>query len=435
MRRLHPAWAAVLLLSACAGDDLDRLDDALSRPGAWDIPAETAAIGDTMYVENTQAGPWVGEAGCTGDLTQGARELRTWLRAAFPQISSIGGYSCRIIEGTSNMSVHGTGRALDIMLPTHMGDADNDLGDPIGNWLIEHAEEIGIQYIIWDRWTWNASRAAGSKERSYGGVNPHVDHLHVELSVEGAAMGTPWFSGPRALPEVECPALPADGGIIEESSDCFRAYGSSAYWRSVSAGSGGSMLWTNAFQSSTPGNWARWHLTPAAPGRYTVEVYAEPAYSVHRATRYGVRHAGVDHELVVDLGGASGWVTLGAFDFDGAGAEHVSVYDNSPSAVAADQHIPVDAVRLSPVAGPGEPMEPEPGTRTLTLVPAVYDAIPVLMGGDPRIDDDPLPSRGTLSGGCSAGGAGSGGGPLGVALLALLARFRFRFRARSARRS
>src|SRR5690606_35012648 len=161
--------------------------------------------------------PGVGTSGCSGDLTQGARELRTWLRAAFPQISSIGGYNCRVIDGTSTMSVHGTGRALDIMLPTHAGDADNDLGDPIGNWLIEHAEEIGIQYIIWDRWTWNASRAAGSKERAYTGVNPHVDHLHVELSVDGGAMRTPWFSGPRSLPEVECPALPGDGGVVEES--------------------------------------------------------------------------------------------------------------------------------------------------------------------------------------------------------------------------
>lgn len=417
MRRLHPAWAAVLLSTACVAD-VDRQDEALSRPGAWDIPAETAAIGDTMYVENTQAGPWVGEAGCSGNLTEGARELRTWLRAAFPQISSIGGYNCRIIEGTSNMSVHGTGRALDIMLPTHMGDADNDLGDPIGNWLIEHAEEIGIQYIIWDRWTWNASRAAGSKERSYGGVNPHVDHLHVELSLEGGAMRTPWFSGPRTLPAIDCPALPADGGVIEESSDCFRAYGSSAYWRSVSAGSAGSMLWTNAFQSSTPGNWARWHLTPVA-GRYTVDVYAEPAYAVHRATRYTVRHAGVDHELVVDLGGASGWVTLGAFDFDGAGAEHVSVYDNSPSAVPADQHIPVDAVRLSPLGAHG-PMDPEPGPRTLTIVPGVYEDIPILTGGDPTLDDDPLPSGGTLSAGCSAGGA-RGGSSFGLGLALLLA--------------
>lgn len=422
-------FLAALVASGCVSDVEDHRAP-IAHAGAWDIPAETAAIGDTMYVENTQAGPWVGEDGCSGSLTAGARELRDWLRVAFPQISSIGGYACRVIAGTSTMSVHGTGRALDIMIPMHGGDADNDLGDPIGNWLIEHAEEIGVQYIIWDRWTWNGARAPGAKERAYTGVNPHVDHLHVELSVEGGAMGTPWFSGPRTLPAVECPALPSDGGIVDETSDCFRAFGPSAYWRSVSAGHGGSLLWTNAWQSATPSNWARWHLTPSMPGRYTVEIYAEPAYAVHRATRYAVRHAGVDHELAVDLAGASGWVALGEFDFDGGGAEHVSVYDNSPTAVPADQHVPADAVRLTPVVDPEPEPEPEPGPRTIRLVEAVSTHIPHIEGGDPTVDDDPLPEdRGTLVGSCTAGRSSSSAPIATLALLALALSTR-RLRAR-----
>ncbi|HEY8431735.1 MAG TPA: hypothetical protein VIL20_25320 [Sandaracinaceae bacterium] len=421
--------AALTVASACASD-VGKIEAPVAHPGPWDIPEETAAIGDTMYVENTQAGPWVGESGCSGGLTQGARELRSWLLVAFPQITSIGGYNCRPIEGTSTMSVHGTGRALDLMIPMHSGDADNDLGDPIGNWLIEHAEEIGIQYIIWDRWTWNAARPAGNKERSYGGVNPHVDHLHIELSVDGGAMRTPWFSGPRTLPEVECPPLPAEGGIVEETSPCFRAFGPAAYWRSVSAGHGGSMLWTNAFQSETPSNWARWHLAPSAPGRYSVEIYAEPAYSVHRATRYRLRHAGVDHDLVVDLSGASGWVELGRFDFDASGAEHLSVYDHSPTPVPPDQHIPADAVRLTPVSPEPDPA-PEPGPRVLSIAEAVEATVPWIEGGDPTIDDDPHPSLppdgATLVGTCTAGRP-SGGGPAGLVLalsaLALVTRRR-----------
>ncbi|MEZ4464481.1 MAG: hypothetical protein R3F43_08225 [bacterium] len=67
------------------------------------------------------------------------------------------GYACRQIRGSSGMSVHGTGRALDIFVPLSGGAADNDLGDPIANWLVEHAE-IGVQ-LIWDRTIWSGSRS------------------------------------------------------------------------------------------------------------------------------------------------------------------------------------------------------------------------------------------------------------------------------------
>ena len=148
------------------------------------------------------------------------------------------------------MSVHATGRALDLHIPLHEGDADNDLGDPVGNWLIEHAEEIGIQYIIWDRWTWGAHRRAGEKERAYGGAHPHDDHLHIELSTVAAELGTPWFAGPMEPPEeTGCEPLPADGGVIDETDACFRAYGPATYWRREgSAGHDGSLLWTNAYE-------------------------------------------------------------------------------------------------------------------------------------------------------------------------------------------
>jgi len=209
MKSLNRPLSLLLLCVALQAfgcvEDADEADPAQLVEGEWSvyvadpwhIPAETKAIGDQQYVAYTGAGAWTGSDACSGGLTTGATQLRTWLNANWPQISSIGGYSCRAINGDpAHMSVHGTGRALDIMIPLQSGNADNIAGDPIGNWLIENAQTIGIQYIIWDGWTWNASKPAGSKDKAYGGAHPHNDHLHIELSVAGGNAQTDWFSGP-----------------------------------------------------------------------------------------------------------------------------------------------------------------------------------------------------------------------------------------------
>ncbi|MCB9597843.1 MAG: extensin family protein [Sandaracinaceae bacterium] len=442
MRR-HVRCLALLLLASCAGaEDVGETEAGLAIAGPWVIPADTLAIGDSQYVPYTGAGPWVGPSACGGSLLAGSAELRDWLLVAFPQVRSIGGYSCRSINGdSSTMSVHATGRALDIMLPLDGGEADNDLGDPIGAYLIEHAEEIGIQYIIWDRWTWSASRTPGAKGRAYGGAHPHHDHLHVELSTDAAARRTPWFSGSRPLPDSMCGVLPRDGGVVEENDDCFTAYGPATYWRTEATGHGGSMRWTNAFQSSSPSNWARWHIDLEEGGEYAVEVYAQSPYAVNTATRYVLMHGDVEHEIMVDFTGADGWVQLGTFTFAPGGGQHLSVYDNTAGAVASDQHIPADAMRLvrveptAPELGPTtEPdpdptAEPEPGPHVIDLRELPLRDLGPLLEGDPTLDDDPMepfPHSGSLSGTCSAGGATSPGSawPLGLLFAAALLRRR-----------
>ena len=429
MKSVRIALIFGIFAAACASEDVGKTEHALSHAGPWSIPADTLAIGDDQDVTYTGAGPWTGTSACSGSLTAGAGTLRDWLMVAFPQITSIGGYSCRHINGDSTQtSVHATGRALDIFIPLHAGDADNDLGDPLANWLIEHAEEIGIQFIIWDRWTWGAHRADGDKSRSYGGAHPHHDHLHVELSVQAGDEGTAWFSGPRTLPHNACGDLGPDGGEIEETGDCFAAFGPAAYWRhETGAGHGGSLLWTNAFQNDAPSNWARWSVNPTTAGDYTVEVYADPAFAVNRATRYEVRHGTTEHGLEVDLAGASGWIALGTFRFDAGGGQHVSVFDNTTTAVGSDEHIPADAIRLTRVTAPDPDPDPDPtpGPRTVSISEIVYADIPAIEGGDPTIDDDPRDDR-RLTGGCSVSLSRSSGASIffGLGLLVVVLRRR-----------
>jgi hypothetical protein len=218
-------------MGACASpsaDDLAALELSLAVEGPWRIDSETSELGDAQYVAYEGAGPFLGEEGCAGGLSSGTRLVGDFLAQRFTQVSRVGGYSCRPIRGGSGtMSLHGAGRALDLHIPT-LGDdaeADNELGDAVGAFLIEHAELFGVQLIIWDEWSWGASRMVGEKGRLYTGVNPHHDHLHVELSVEAASREEDWFSAwlPMA-PAFDAsvadasPTLPAvDGGVAHET--------------------------------------------------------------------------------------------------------------------------------------------------------------------------------------------------------------------------
>ncbi|TPN84646.1 DUF4214 domain-containing protein [Aquimarina algicola] len=168
--------------------------------GRWNPPAHIRAIGDNQSISFTQD-----SGACSGGLLNGTNILRRALRDRFPQIFLAGGYCCRAIGGNGCLSgrptpagtpsQHSYGRAVDLHIRTVGGQADNGAGDPVAHWLIENASAIGIQFIIWDRSTWRADRPRGSKVRNYGGPNPHVDHLHIELSRAGSRGQTPWFTG------------------------------------------------------------------------------------------------------------------------------------------------------------------------------------------------------------------------------------------------
>ncbi len=368
---------ACALAGACSGgEELGSAQSAaLAVPGPWVIPDDVLAAGDEQFVEFTGAGPWRGEQGCGGGLLEGTTLLREYVSEYFPQAHEIGGYACRPIVGDpGSMSVHATGRALDILIypvgHPEGSEADNEMGDPIGNWLIVNAERIGIQQIIWDRWLWRAADEPGEKDGPYSGEHPHNDHLHVELSVEAADLGTPFFQeeqGPPALPS--CGVVPPEGGLIDDIDRCAELYGPPEYWRAVDgAGEGGSLLWTDSFESAEPSNWARWSLDFAAGGRYRVEYHAVAEYALAPRVRHEVRHGAETEVVWVDQGSAAGWVSLGELDFAAGGYQSVAVFDNADQPVEGGQHIVFDALRITPCdgdrcgdAGPGsEPENPEP---------------------------------------------------------------------------
>lgn len=155
---------------------------------SWVLPASTRAIGETQHVRYDPAPPW-DPARCVIALKPGAAALGRELARRFPAIVRVGGFNCRPNTADPEaMSVHGTGRALDLMLEAGATLAD---GDRIANWLVEHARSRGVQFLIWNRTKWNGSRP-GRKDAPYTGPNAHLDHIHVELTESAAGGGALW---------------------------------------------------------------------------------------------------------------------------------------------------------------------------------------------------------------------------------------------------
>ena len=192
------------LMPGCAGvgeDDAEFDEDLADQLSTrWQLPADLIDVANAQNVSYDGAPSWNGGRNCSGTFTSGAMELAAFVDAEFPGVSMVDGYLCRSNTAqTSKTSIHGTGRAIDVFIPLAGGGANNKLGDPVANWLVEHAEEIGVQLIIWDRSQYSASRDR-TKFRSYTGPHPHHDHLHVELNLAAAARMTPWFSGGSSVP-------------------------------------------------------------------------------------------------------------------------------------------------------------------------------------------------------------------------------------------
>lgn len=103
----------------------------------------------------------------------GTLALNAVVASMFP-VGSYGIYSVRKIRGGEALSLHAEGRAWDCKTK------DVDLGNKLFNLLIR--TEIGIQRIIWNGKEWHIDKSI----IEYRGINPHSDHLHIELTKHAA---------------------------------------------------------------------------------------------------------------------------------------------------------------------------------------------------------------------------------------------------------
>lgn len=118
---------------------------------------------------------------CTGGAKPGAVALMAWINRNYPKSKNWGIYACRMIPGSSSMSLHGEGRALDVGYEVVNGKGNPD-GYRLFAHLKSHAVELGIQGIIWDR---KISTNRGDNRPYSGGpglTEAHVNHLHIEMT-------------------------------------------------------------------------------------------------------------------------------------------------------------------------------------------------------------------------------------------------------------
>ncbi len=94
----------------------------------WEPSADVlnSAAGFTIKYDSS---PVMDPRLCTGRFTEGGKKLAAYLKANFRGITSVGGYNCRAnTANTEKMSLHGTGRALDIMIRPVGGKANHAVG-------------------------------------------------------------------------------------------------------------------------------------------------------------------------------------------------------------------------------------------------------------------------------------------------------------------
>lgn len=117
---------------------------------------------------------------CTGKTQPGAQAMMDWAVRDFGQgARNYGIYNCRSVRGSTNRSVHGEGRALDV----GFSGSGNPAGTRLVQALLPHVGTLGIQMIIWNRRIYSARYPKGA---AYTGVNPHTDHVHIELTWDAA---------------------------------------------------------------------------------------------------------------------------------------------------------------------------------------------------------------------------------------------------------
>lgn len=121
---------------------------------------------------------------CKGKPQPGTANLEQAVVDLWDHTFSFGIYNCRPVRGGVSLSLHGEGRAVDIGYSLVNGKA-NPLGYLLLAKLKANAWELGIQRIIWDRKRYDKANPNGV---AYNGVNPHIDHLHIEQTWEAAKL-------------------------------------------------------------------------------------------------------------------------------------------------------------------------------------------------------------------------------------------------------
>lgn len=168
--------------------------EALSTLGvSWQPRADIVATGDS--IADRQTVPYAGGSQIESDtapiqlpVKPGVRVLNDYVRAntgltvGGPRPESMQAPR-RKADGTlRKRDPHEDGRAGDAMT------SNNAIGSNLASWLVQNAELLGVQLVVWRRARWASwrKRRGESSFAAYTGPSPHTDHVHYELNPEFA---------------------------------------------------------------------------------------------------------------------------------------------------------------------------------------------------------------------------------------------------------
>jgi hypothetical protein len=162
-------------------------------PSGWHPPqdlVDLAAEYPAVYDE-------VGSA-CSGGVKTGTQTVGEYVKSQYPGINETSYYNCRgNTADTGVISMHGAGRAVDLMIPKIGNQPNTAVGDPVAEWIARNAVGLGVQYFIWNKTAFSRtpSRSAAGRFSLYTGPVPHTDHIHTEVTLAAGAGEIPLFTG------------------------------------------------------------------------------------------------------------------------------------------------------------------------------------------------------------------------------------------------
>lgn len=129
--------------------------------------------------------------------------------------------------------VHEEGRAVDAMLAAPGTPEGVAAGDALAAFLVQNADRLGVQGVIWRRREWYASRVATAWE-DYDRGDPHTSHPHIELSPAVASESADAMRA-RIAAVIANPARPAAGASPARPAAGASPWGALAFGGAVTA--------------------------------------------------------------------------------------------------------------------------------------------------------------------------------------------------------
>lgn len=153
---------------------LQRLADGPSGDAGPILSCQGSAADDLPEQQLTDTG-----------LTPRTEQLREAMSVVFGD-QSLGGFAPGgVDQGHGADSTHYDGRAIDVFFRP-VTEENRRAGWLLAHWLVAHAEDLDIQYVIFDDRIWSAHSSRGQWQ-DYDAPEPgneilrHLDHVHVDV--------------------------------------------------------------------------------------------------------------------------------------------------------------------------------------------------------------------------------------------------------------